>query len=253
MRTIVKYIISSFLLILSGTLAAQKPAVQEPPDTVVFPLTIRASVDVAGPVIYLTNKNVLNTEASISADLNEKKALFFSGGYSNYTYSQYNYSFKTRGMNFKAGMDFNLLKPELAAGKYWAGVGIHYGISAFSWEIPSINYENYWGKVTTQVSKQTGWAHFIEFTPGFRAKMIGPFSLGWSLAIRKMIYTGSGSDTGPVYFPGYGNKSKSFAAGINYYLIWNFRYKTIKVLIPKEVQEEPTDENNTDQEIKTVD
>jgi len=230
-------------LLLSASLAAQKPSAPEPPDTVLFPLTVRAGIDVAGPVIYFTNKNSLNTEAYISADLNEKRALFFSGGYSKYSYSQYNYSFKTKGVNFKAGMDFNLLKPEVAAGKYWAGIGIHYGISAFSWELPSITYQNYWGTVTAQAPAQTGWAHFIEVTPGFRAKMVGQFSLGWSVSIRKMIYTGVSKDTGPVYFPGFGSKSKSFSSGINYYLIWNFRYKTIRVLIPKEVPEETEDEN----------
>jgi hypothetical protein len=218
---------------------AQEPAAVEPPDTVYVPLSVRVGVDLAGPILYLTDRNNLNTEAFISVDLSEKRTLFLSGGYSKYAYTQYNYSFNAKGVNFKAGMDFNLLKPKTGMGMYWAGIGIHYGLTSFGYEIPVISHTNYWGSFSSTIPSQRGWAHFVEITPGFRAQLFGNISLGWSLSLRKMIYSGVSKESGPIYFPGYGKATKSFTPGINYYITWNFKYKTIRVLIQKEAPQEP--------------
>lgn len=230
----------------NGNIMAHKPAATEPPDTVVFPLAIRAGIDFAGPVIYLTDKNNLTAEGYLSADLNEKRSLLLGVGYANYKYSQYNYSYRTNGMFIRAGVDFNLLKPKTSMGKYWAGVGLHYGISVFTYEIPELSQENYWGMTTSSVPSQAHWGHFIELTPGFRAQLFGNLSLGWSLGLRKMIYSGGSKDTRPIYIPGYGLSANTFSAGINYFLVWNFRYRKINVIIKKEPPQEP-DEDVTPQ------
>ena len=229
-------------MVSTGELMAQKPAVTESPDTVIIPLAIRAGIDITGPIIYLTDKNNLTVQGYISADLNEKRSLYLGGGYSNYKYSQYNYSYLTSGVFFKAGIDFNILKPQTAMGRYWAGVGLHYGISSFNFEIPELSHENYWGTTTTSAPSQSRWGHFIEASPGFRARLFGNFSIGWSISLRKMIYTGGNKDIRPIYIPGYGLAASSFSTGLNYFLTWNFRYKTIKVLIMKEPPEEPDED-----------
>jgi hypothetical protein len=240
------YIISLLVLLSTGEIMAQKPAAadttSEPPDTVVFPLAIRAGIDIAGPVIYLTDKNNITFEGYLSADLNEKRSLYFGGGYANYKYSQYNYSYRTNGMFVRAGIDFNLLKPKTSMGIYWAGVGIHYGVSVFTYEIPELSQESYWGTTTASVPSQSHWGHFAELTPGFRARLFGNVSIGWSLSLRKMIYSGGSKDTKPIYIPGYGLSAKSFSTGINYFIVWNFHYRKINVIIRKEPPEEP-DEN----------
>jgi hypothetical protein len=223
---------------------AQKPEATEPPDTVAIPLAIRAAIDITGPVIYFLDKNNFTAEGYLSADLNERRSLFLGGGYTNYKYSQYNYSYHTNGLFLKAGVDFNLMKPQTAMGKYWAGIGLHYGISSFTYEIPELSYVNYWGTTTASFPSQSHWGHFIEATPGFRARFFGNLSLGWSISLRKMIYKGGNNDSSPIYIPGYGIAAKSFSFGINYYFVWNFRYKTIKVLIKKDLPEEP-EENTT--------
>ncbi|MGD0343013.1 MAG: DUF6048 family protein, partial [Bacteroidales bacterium] len=238
------YIISFFALISTCELMAQKPKATEPPDTVVFPLAFRAGVDILGPVIYLTDKNNLTAEGYFSTDFDERRSLFIGGGYSNYKYSQYNYSCLTNGIFIKTGVDFNLLKPQTALGKYWAGIGLHYGISAFRFEIPELSQGNYWGTTTSSVPLQSHFGHFLEASPGFRARLFGNLTLGWSVSLRKMIYAGGGKDARPIYIPGYGLSAKTYSTGINYYIVWNFRYKTIKVLIQKEPPEEP-DENTT--------
>ena len=244
MRKTYVYIISLLVINSTGELMAQKPEATDPPDTVSIPLSFRVGIDVSGPVIYLTDKNNLTAEGFFSYDLNEKRSVFLGGGYSNYKYSQYNYSYKTNGIFVKAGVDFNFLKPQTTMGKYWAGVGLHYGISMFSYQIPELSHTNYWGTTTTSIPYQSRWGHFIEASPGFRASLFGNFTIGWSVSLRKMIYSGGANDIRPIYIPGYGMAAKSFSTGINYFLIWNFRYKIIHVVIKKEPPEEP-EENAT--------
>ncbi len=128
---------------------------EEIQDTVTIPLKIRAGIEVSGPVIYFTDKNILNTEGYLSVDLNEKLGVYFGAGYSDYKYSQYNYEYLNKGIFFKAGVDFNLLKPEVAMGKYWAGIGIRYGLSSFTSETPSFRHENYWGTTNSSLAPET--------------------------------------------------------------------------------------------------
>jgi len=115
---------------------AQQKKSEQVQDTVEFPLKIRAGGDIVGPAIWFAGRNILNAEGYISADINEKIALFAGAGYSDYKYSQYNYEFLSNGLYFKTGVDLNILKPEVSAGKYWAGIGIRYGISRFTSETP---------------------------------------------------------------------------------------------------------------------
>ena len=235
MRRTSAFIIS---LLLIQTIYPGKAHAQ---DTILFPLKIKVGFEVAGPAIYISDKNILSTEGYLSADINEKMALVMGGGYLNYKYSQYNYDYRNKGIFFKAGSDFNLLKPEKSLGRYWAGIGLRYGISVFNSEIPSFSHENYWGTTISSVGNERSWAHFIEASPGVRAEVFRNISMGWTVSIRMLLYTGTGKDLRPIYFPGYGNGSKSFSTGINYFIAWNIPYKKIKVITKIEVPEETDD------------
>jgi hypothetical protein len=242
MRRISAYYISALILLIAGTITVE--AQTQPPDTVVIPLKIRAGVEVTGPAIYLTNKDNLNAEGFISADLNERIGLFLGAGYSDYKYSQYNYDYNSKGFFLKAGVDFNFLKPEKAMGKYWAGVGLRYGLSSFTSEIPSFEYENYWVSITTSVAPSTYISHYLEASPGFKAEIFRNFSMGWSINIRKLLYSGAGDrDARPIYFPGYGSGEGSMSVGISYFLVWNIPFKKILVEVKKE---EPIETEETE-------
>ncbi len=231
--------ITSILCILPSFQAAAQ--VQPPDSSIILPLKIRFAVEVAGPVIYFTNKDNLIIEGNISGDLNEKMTLFLGAGHARYKYSQYNYSYINNGMFFKGGVDFNLLKPQTNTGKYWAGVGIHYGLSAFKTETPFFKYDNYWGSVTSSLPPDKTMAHFLEISPGFRAELFRNFSIGWSVSIRKLIYSGTGKDLKPIYIPGYGNGGSPTGVGINYFITFNIPYRKIKVAIKTEVPEQPAE------------
>jgi hypothetical protein len=218
-----------------------------PVDSVVIPLKIRTGIEIAGPVIYFTDKSILNLEAFVTTDLNEKMSLYLGGGYSDYSYSQYNYSFKSKGTFYKAGVDFNLLRPEVAEGRYWAGIGFHYGLSRFTSETPSFKYENYWGITTSSIAASTNWAHYFEISGGFKAELFKNFSIGWLISLRKLIYTGAAKDLRPVYYPGIGEGGKSLSYGLNYYISWNIPFKKIRVAIKPEPVEEPEEDAETEE------
>lgn len=230
MRRISAYFISIVLLFSSLGIQAQ--------DTVMFPLKIRTGFDIAGPGIYLTDKNNMNLEGHISFDRNEKMSYVFEGGYLDYKYSQYNYSYLCKGVFTRIGVDFNLLKPEVANGKHWAGIGLRYGLSIFNSETTSFYNENYWGTVSSSVPSKTSTGHFVEVAPGVRTELFRNFSIGWNIRLKLLISGGGGRDVKPIYFPGYGNGGKKTAAGISYYLMWNIPFKTIRVITKPEIPEE---------------
>jgi hypothetical protein len=210
-------------------------------DTIPIPLKIKIGLELTGPVKYYFDKNILNTEGFVTVDLNEKRSVLFAAGYLDYKYSQYNYSYLSKGFFIRTGMDFNLLNPDKSLGKYWIGIGLHYGLSRFSSETPLFLKENYWGLASSSLPLKKYWGQFIEATPGVRAEIFKNFSMGWSISVRMLLHTGAGKELRPVYFPGFGNSTKTFSTAMSYFISWNIPYKRINAVIKKE-EPEQTDE-----------
>ena len=214
-------------------------------DTIPITLKIKIGIEISGPAIHYSDKNILNAEGYISVDLDEKRSVVFAAGYLNYKYNQYNYAYLNKGSFVRLGMDFNLLKPDKSLGKYYTGIGLRYGLSRFTSEVPFFEKTNYWGTTSSYIPKKNYWGHFIEVSPGVRAEIFKNFSMGWSISLRMLLYTGTGKDLKPVYFPGFGDGTKTISAAMNYYIVWNIPYKKIKAIMKKEVPEETDDTNDT--------
>lgn len=238
MRKIYAYIISLIFTITCF------PLITKGQDTIDFPLKIRLGIEAIGPVTYYTDKNILSTEVYLSADLNEKRSVMLAGGYLDYKYSQYNYEYFNKGYFVKAGVDFNLLKPLKSQGKYWAGIGFRYGISRYSSQVPSFSVENYWGTINSSLPLRTSWGHYLEAAPGIRTEIFKNLSLGCTINIRMLLYTGTGKELRPIYFPGYGLGGKKTNASVSYYLIWNIPFRKIRVIQQKEAPEETDEEGD---------
>jgi hypothetical protein len=234
MRRISVYFFSLLLFLSAKSLIAQ--------DTILFPLKLKAGIDIAGPGIYLSDKNNLNVEGYLSFDKNEKMSYVLETGYLNYKYSQYNYDYISKGIFVRLGVDFNLLKPEISLGKYWAGIGLRYGMSLFNSETPSFQSESYWGTVSSSIPSKKAIGHFIEFAPGVKTEVFRNFSMGWTIRLKLLISGGGGKDLRPIYFPGYGNGGNRTAAGISYFISWNIPYRTKTVITRPEAPEEETEE-----------
>jgi hypothetical protein len=210
-------------------------------DTILVPLKIKAGLEVSGFAIHKFDTNIMNTEGYLSVDLNEKISVVLAGGYLKYEYSQYNYTYLNNGMFLRAGLDFNLLKPDKSQGKYWAGIGLRYGLSVFNSQIPSFEHTDYWGTTSSSIAQNRNWAHFIEVDPGVRTEIFKNFSMGWTISLRMLLYSGTGKDVRPIYFPGFGNGTNTISTGINYFIVWSIPYKKINVIMKKDVPEETGD------------
>jgi len=238
MRRISIYIIS---LSLIGFISTRHLSAQ---DTLDIPLKIKLNLEVSGPIIYLIDDALFKTEAYISVDRTEKRTYVLGGGYVDYNYSQYNYRYNAKGIFASTGIDFNFMKPEKSMGRYWAGIGLRYGLSHFTSSVPSFQQENYWGTTTSSIAEKPTWSHFLEASPGVKAELTRNFSIGWTVNMKMLVYSGTSKDLKPVYIPGYGNGAQSVTIGFSYFISINIPYKKIRVITKKEEPEE-TDETGT--------
>jgi hypothetical protein len=221
MRKILTYFISILILSGSGCASAQ--------DTIAYKPRINAGFDLFGPTYYLIDDNILSLEGYISVGYDTNKAAVIEIGYLDYRYSQYNYDFLSNGYFMKLGIDFNTLSYETSqGGKYYGGVGLRYGLSIFTAETPYMKHENYWGVTESFAPPSRSTAHFLEVTPGIRTEIFSNVSLGWTIRLRFLLYSGTGKDLKSIYIPGFGNGTKVFSPGINYYIVFSFRYKNRK-------------------------
>jgi len=198
-------------------------------DTISFPLKIRIGADLYGPAYYYADKNTFTIEGFFSIDRDTLKSWSFDAGYSRFEFEQYNYHYNCKGVFLCSGIEFNVISPESSRGKYFAGAGLKYGMSYYTHEIPFLKSENYWGNVNISVKPSSQLAHFIEASPGIRTEIFSNLSIGWTIRLRILIYSGTDRDMKSVYIPGYGNGTKSFSPGINYYLVWSIPYKYLKL------------------------
>lgn len=235
MKKIYVYIISLCFTLISTI----RPLVAQ--DTIDFPLKLKIGFEMAGPVEYYTNKNILKTEGFFSADLDEKRTIILSAGFVNYKYSQYNYDYLNKGYFLRTGVDFNLLNPEKSRGRYWAGIGLHYGLSRFTSETTTFSQDNYWGTTTASIPNKSSWGHFLEATPGIKTEIFKNVSIGWSVSLRLLLYTGTAKDLRPIYFPGYGSGGKKASTEISYWLTWNIPFRKIRIITRKPAPEETDD------------
>ena len=218
----IDWVIALFLLPLpASTVLCQDTAV------VVYPLKVKIGIDVYSLAYYYAEKNPFNVEGFISADRDTLMSYSLDAGYSRFSYEQYNYRYNCKGLFIRAGVDFNFISPGVSKGTYFAGLGLKYGASLYSHEVPFFESENVWGKVSQSIPVSTHLAHFIEASPGLRTELFKNFSIGWTLRLRILLYGGTRRDLKPVYIPGYGNGTKSFSPGINYYFTWSIPYKKI--------------------------
>jgi len=236
MRRIYAYSIS-LLLLLSVSVSSLSGQ-----DTIPVSLKVRLGLEISGPIKYLINPDILNTEGFLAVDLNEKITASLAGGYLKYHYSQYNYEYNVDGIFFRGGADFNILKINKTRGKYYGGLGLRYGLSHYTYEVPYFYSENYWGKAESSIPSLSGWGHFLEFAPGVRADLFRNIGIGWTINIRMLLYNTSPDDIKPIYLPGFGDTGKIFSAGMSYFISWSIPYRKKTVITKKEVVEEPAEE-----------
>ncbi len=208
-------------------------------DTVTFPLHFRAGFDISGPVLHLLNDDLISYGVLASLDLNQAISLNAGLRYTTFSAVEYNYNFSSQGTSLVIGADYNFMKPKTAQGKYYAGIGLRYGLSFYGQEASGIKYTNKWGEGESSIPLSHHTGHYLEITPGVRAELFRGVTIGWNVFMRLLISSGAGKDINPMWMPGFGDTSSRMATGAEYYISFSFPYKKIKVIIkPKREEEE---------------
>jgi hypothetical protein len=221
----------SLFLLIGGRAASQ--------DTVTVPLHFRAGFDISGPILQLLNNDLVSYGVLASLDLNQAISLNAGIRYTSFSSVDYNYDYSSRGTSAVIGADYNFMKPKTARGKYYAGIGLRYGLSFYSQEASGIKYTNTWGEGESSIPLSHHTGHFIEITPGVRTELFNGVTIGWNLYMRLLISAGAGQDLKPIWMPGYGAATSGMTTGAEYYVSFSIPYKKIKVIIkPKPVEEE---------------
>jgi len=215
-------------------------------DTLTIPLHFRAGFDVSGPVLHLLNKDINSYGVLASMDLNQAISLNAGLRYTTFLSDEYNYNFKSRGTSIVVGADYNFMKPKTAQGKYYAGIGLRYGLSLYSQEASGIKYTNKWGEGVSSIPLSHHAGHFLEITPGVRTELFNGVTIGWNVYMRLLISAGAGKDLKPIHMPGFGDASSRMRTGAEYYISFSIPYKKIKVIIkPKREEEDEEGEEGT--------
>lgn len=242
-RTCICFI--SLVFIISSKMLSQ--------DTITVPLQIRAGFDLAGPVMKFVNNDLISYGVLASADLNESFVVSAGLRYTSFTSSEYSYDFNSRGMSFVAGAEYNFMKPVTAQGKYFAGIGLRYGLSIYGEEASQIIYSNPWGTGQMSVPLSHHVGHYFEITPGMRTDLFRGVTIGWNIYMRLLISAGAGRDLKPVWMPGYGDATSGLATAVEYYISISIPYKKIKVIIrPKQAETEETEQESEGTDMPSV-
>ena len=224
------------LFLLAGSRAVSQ-------DTVTVPLHVRAGFDISGPLLKMVNKDLISYGIMASADINSSLSLSMGVRYSSFSSSQFIYEFSSRGTSIVAGTDYNFIKANVSKGKYYAGIGLRYGLSFYSEEATMIRYTSGWGVGEASMPRARHTGHFLEITPGVRTELFPGVTIGWNLYMKLIISAGAGRDLKPVWMPGYGAGTSGMTTAAEYYVSFSIPYKKIKVIIkPKAEQPEGEDE-----------
>lgn len=213
-------------------------------DTVTVPLHVRAGFDLAAPVMKLVDRDLISYGVVASADINSSLAVTAGLRYSSFNSSEVLYDFRSRGLSITAGADYNFIKANVSQGKYFAGIGLRYGLSFYSEEAPMLRYTNEWGAGETSVPLERHTGHYLEITPGVRTSLLPGVTVGWNLYMRLLISAGAGKDLKPVWMPGYGPGTSGLSTGAEYYVSIEIPYRKIKVYIKPKIRE--SDEEGTE-------
>jgi hypothetical protein len=219
MKRIFAYSISLIVFLMTSQVNGQ--------DSIKVPLNIRFGFDVVGPLYHMYKAENSTMEGYIAFENSPVRSYVIEGGYQNFSYSQYNYNYTSNGLFLRAGADFNIIKPFQSEGKYFTGVGLRYGISIYNTGVPEFSSDNYWGTGTGSAASEQHLAHFIEADPGIRTQILKFVSIGLSVRLKVLISSGTGKDMKPINIPGFGNGTKRFSPGFNYYISFSIPYKRI--------------------------
>lgn len=214
----------SLCLIFCVCLTLQAQEEEQPNDSIKKRVELnflRIDLDIAPVVTTFLNKGeIYSFEAGLQTAINNRfypiVELGFAGA--NKT-SMSDIHYKTNGLFYRAGMDFNLLKNKNENPKYqnFFFAGARLGYSYFAYDMGNINFvDNFWDYNISQDQHLTASKLWVELAAGVRVEMFKNFYMGWSVRIKNLLTKGKDGELKPWYIPGFGTEQDGS--------IWSFNY-----------------------------
>lgn len=184
---------------------------------------IQLGFELSGPASYFLSDS---WGYSVKADINLKNKYFptIEAGFSDYDKTaESGIHFTSSGSYVKAGLNIPLSKNG-PKNEYMFYGGLHYGFSAFSYNLDNLSFSgDYWGNNITSFKDEKSVVGWIEGVAGVRVHVGGPISLGWNVLYKSVLNIKNGDHSNPPYIPGYGLNVKP-GAGINVHLYYKLPF-----------------------------
>lgn len=150
-------------------------------------------------------------------------------GFANDTPDKQNFTYKVKPSVYaKLGIDYNFLYKSTP--DYKVFLGLRAGFSSFSYDIAYITINSdYWDETQKfSINGLKSTVLFGEALAGVQVKIIGNFSLGWSVRWHFKFYESEDSGNKPWFIPGYGASSPFSFSASAYWTIPAPRKRTVE-------------------------
>lgn len=141
-------------------------------------------------------------------------------GFANATPEKNNFTYRVSPSFYaKVGLDYNFLYKSDPS--YRIFLGLRAGFSSFRYRVEDISIsDDYWGETQPgmKVGPLSSTAWWGEALAGIRVRIVGGFSLGWTLRYKYPFSVASRQESRPWFIPGYGANPFGFTISA----VWTF-------------------------------
>lgn len=130
-------------------------------------------------------------------------------GFADETPSQKNFTYRVKPSFYaKAGVNYNFMYKSNPV--YQVFLGLRAAFSHFSWDVKDVEISSdYWGEHQKfNMPTQRSTSFWGEALAGIKVKIVGNFSLGWTVRWHFPFHTSSSGVSSPWFVPGYGGSSQ---------------------------------------------
>lgn len=218
-------------------------------DSIVVPFFngIIVQGDVASVASSILSKGETHSyEGSAQIDLKHKFYPTVELGYADANkLTNDNIGFKTNGLFWRGGIDFNLLKQKKDSKptNNLLLLGLRLGMSSFNYNVTNVTItDDYWGGTSqtlnyNNVSTTKIW---YELAGGIRVEVLKNIYMGWTIRLKTLLSTDADGAVTPWYIPGFGT-NKSSNLGLNYTVGYKFQLPAKKKQPVKAIESTPVD------------
>jgi hypothetical protein len=182
----------------------------------------RIGLDLARFAYLFADPQEIGAELSLDAEAYRNLYTVIETGYNNISEIADLYDYRSGGLYFRAGMDYNFLPVNDRSIHHSITAGFRYGISRFSQNARNVTVpEGYWGDFVLDSYRSSLTGNWFELVGGILTEVTDNFFLGWSLRYKFLLNPEMDPQVTPMMVPGYGNGTEERGFGFSY----SIRYK----------------------------